>query len=94
MTNLLKKDNFKWSEDSKASFETLKAAMIKAPVLAFPDFEKKFILETDACNSGVRAVLIHARRSYYFFLQLLNIWKNCRCFNLHKGDVCNHTISP
>ena len=38
----------KWDEHSTASFEQLKQALVKAPILAHPDFEKgQFIVDTD-----------------------------------------------
>lgn len=52
MTDLLKKVCFKWGELAQESFEKLKQAMVSAPVLKFPDFNKQFTIETDA-----RAVL-------------------------------------
>lgn len=58
MTDLLKKDGFKWSEENNKSFENLKLAIVSSLVLVFPNFEKTFILETNACNSEVEVVLI------------------------------------
>ena len=47
LTNLLKREAFKWSEQSQQAFLTLKRALVQAPVLALPDFSKPFVLEID-----------------------------------------------
>ena len=44
------------SEHQKA-FDTLKLALTTAPVLGYPNFEREFILETDALLRGLGAVL-------------------------------------
>ena len=38
-------------------FEDLKRLLTSSPVLAFPDFTRGFILETDASDTGLGAVL-------------------------------------
>ncbi|MCG8626969.1 MAG: RNA-directed DNA polymerase [Proteobacteria bacterium] len=46
---LTKKDApFDWTASCEQSFEQLKQRLIEAPVLVFPNFEKEFLLETDA----------------------------------------------
>ena len=48
---------FNWTTECKAAFLELKPRLVSAPILAFPDFTKMFILDTDASQSGVDAVL-------------------------------------
>ena len=48
---------FKWMEDCRRAFDELKFKLISAPVLAYPSFEKDFVLDTDASIQGLRAVL-------------------------------------
>ncbi|KAJ8250920.1 hypothetical protein GJAV_G00214770 [Gymnothorax javanicus] len=46
-----------WTPECQQSFPTLKAQLISAPVLAYADFTKSFILEIDASHAGLGAVL-------------------------------------
>ena len=39
------------------AFLTLRKALVSASVLAFPDCSRVFILDTDASNQGIGAVL-------------------------------------
>ena len=46
------------SENALKAFEVLKQACMTAPILAFPDYTKPFLLETDASKDGLGAVLL------------------------------------
>lgn len=48
----------RWLHDEEQSFQALKHALTNAPVLALPDFQKTFVIETDACDVGIGAVLV------------------------------------
>ena len=48
---------FNWTADCEVAFETLKSKLITAPVMAYPDFERSFTLETDASKQGLGAIL-------------------------------------
>ena len=56
--NLLKKGTpFVCTDSTAEAFQLLKQQLISAPVLALPDFTKPFVIETDACDAGIGAVL-------------------------------------
>ena len=49
---------FKWTEECEIVFVTLKTALTTPPVLVFPNFKKQFILDCDASNRDIGAVLL------------------------------------
>ena len=51
------KQKFLWTAECEEAFNHLKGALTSAPILAYPQPDKDFILDTDASNEGVGAVL-------------------------------------
>ena len=48
---------FKWTQDRQRAFEAIKAKLAMAPMIAHPNFDKLFILYTDASEGSVGVVL-------------------------------------
>jgi hypothetical protein len=59
LTDLLKTNViFIWTSDHELAFSALKTAMVQAPVMSLPNFTKPFVIETDASNLGIGAMLM------------------------------------
>ena len=54
-----KKTKFDWTDDCQKSFLNLKQALSTPPILAFPRTDLLLILDTDASDHGIGAVLSH-----------------------------------
>ena len=52
-----KNTGFNWTGDSLKAFEILKSKLIEAHMLSYPVDNSIFVLDTDASNVGVGAVL-------------------------------------
>ncbi len=51
---------YEWSEACQEAFDMLKARCVEAPILAYPNFDKPFIVHTDASGIGLGAILYQA----------------------------------
>jgi hypothetical protein len=55
---LLKKDTpYEWTADHEQTFQSLKGKLLSPPILRYPDFNRRFVLTTDASGEGLGAVL-------------------------------------
>ena len=53
----LKTATFKWTTQCREAFDYLKHCLVSAPILAFHNYSKSFVLDTDANEVGIGAVL-------------------------------------
>uniref|UniRef100_A0A3B3HGA7 ribonuclease H n=1 Tax=Oryzias latipes TaxID=8090 RepID=A0A3B3HGA7_ORYLA len=58
MTGAKCPNKIKWTEDAVTAFKDLQKSLSESPVLYSPDFEKPFVLQTDASERGLGAVLL------------------------------------
>jgi hypothetical protein len=67
LTQLLKKDAFKWDGDADKAFQQLQLAMTRASVLSLLDFSKTFVIECDASRMGIGEVLMQKKKTDCIF---------------------------
>lgn len=78
LTALLKKGAlFHWTDAQETAFQVLKTALSTAPVLALPDFTVPFVIETDACDVGIGAVLSQKGHPIAFVSRALGPRNKC-----------------
>jgi hypothetical protein len=94
LTALLKNNTFTWTPATNQDFQTLKAVMCIAPVLALPNFTKTFVLECDAFGRGIGAFLMLYGWSLAFTSKQLlekhlgqSIYENKMLVILHAVDL-------
>jgi hypothetical protein len=67
----LTKKGFQWSADAQAAFDKMNCALVNTPVLALLNFDQPFAIETDACDTGVGAVLVRNGHPVAYFSKAL-----------------------
>ncbi|KAL6334474.1 hypothetical protein AAG906_016015 [Vitis piasezkii] len=75
LTNLLKKGQFGWHEEAERAFLALKRAMTTTPILAMPNFNESFTIETDASGEGIGAVLSQCGKPVAYMSRALGVAK-------------------
>ena len=58
LVNLPKTDTpFQWTKDCEDAFKTLKQKLITPPILAYPNYNEPYILQTDASGESLGMIL-------------------------------------
>lgn len=78
LTQLLTKKEFQWNDAAQQAFLALKQTMVQLPVLALPDFSLPFTVETDACATGVGAVLMQQGHPVAYLSKALGVQNSKR----------------
>jgi hypothetical protein len=72
LTNLLRKgQSYIWTATTEQAFQSLKQALMTTPVLAMPDFTEPFVVETDASDKGIGAILMQKQHPIAFLSRAL-----------------------
>lgn len=90
LNNFLKKGGFQWSQVSSIAFERLKKAMTSAPLLALPDFNVEFIVETNASDIGIGVILLQKGRPVVYLSKALLGQRHAYSI-YEKKNVGDHT---
>jgi hypothetical protein len=72
LTDLLKKNAFHWTPVVEKDFTYLKPTMCTTPILAAPDFNKTFVVESYASGTGIGVVLTQDGQPLEFTSQALS----------------------
>lgn len=83
LTVVLQQKTFNWPPAAQTTFEQLKSAMVSTPVLALPNFDDTFEIETDACDKGIGVVLSQRGHPIAFYSKALGV-KNSKLSTYEK----------
>ena len=79
---------FVWTDKHQKAFEMLKQRLVSAPIMAYPNQEGKFILDTDASDYGYGAVLSQVQKDERGVNQERVIAYASKKFNERQQNYC------
>ena len=72
LTDLIGKKSFQWGEEQRKAFQQMKALVAGETLLAYPDHNKPFVVETDASDYQLGAVIKQEGQPVAFYSRKLN----------------------
>ena len=54
-----KTKSWQWTEQCEVAFSSFKGKLLLPPILSFSQFDRTFVMDTDASQEGISAVLAH-----------------------------------
>lgn len=75
LTDLLRKDNFQWSDTTQEVFNRLRTTLLTTPVLALAYPSKTFVVETDASFSVIGVVLM---QDHHLIAFISKVFSSCQ----------------
>lgn len=78
-----KDKKFVWTDECQAAFETLKTALVSSPILAYPLPGVPFILDTDASDKSVGAVMSQLQEGSERVIAYMS-----KTMNIHEQAYC------
>lgn len=72
LIDLVKTNSFYWNTTTETAFEQLKLTMTSTLVLALPDYDQTYVVETNASNTHIGVVLMQNGRTTAFFSKVLS----------------------
>jgi RNase H-like domain found in reverse transcriptase len=73
LIELLKKNAFTWASEAETALQALKKAITHASILTMSDFQKPFMVETEASEQGIGTILMQEGRPIAYYSQALGV---------------------
>jgi len=70
---------WRWTQEEQQAFDHLKARLVEAPILAYPNPTKQYILDTDASDHSMGAVLSQVQGGTEVVVKALSAAKKNYC---------------
>ena len=80
---------YEWSKECEQGFQKFKEALLEAPVLGYPDFNKPFLVYTDASYEGLSAMLAQKQEHNGEEIERV-LWYSGRALGKHEK---NYTVT-